>query len=428
MKILFYNHTGKASGAERLLLMILSRLDRGRFDPVVVCPGQETLSKLVSDLGVAVETVAGLDARFTWRADYLVRYLRSFYQVINQVRRKAIDIQPDLIHANSIRSGLVATAATFGLETKVVWHLHDLLPRHPLSTMIRALALLSRRTRMIAVSQAVADNFRGAVFPLRKRISVILNAVDLDQFHTAPNAKQEKRDELQLNKAEPLLGIVGQITPRKGQLELLRAFAQVLIEVPHAMLLVVGAPLFNRDHEYLELLNKTASELGIRQSVRMLGSRSDIAALMQALDLLVINSSAEPFGLVALEAMACGAPVLAAATGGLSEIIEHGKDGWLFPLRDEKALAAAMVSLSHQPIVRARLAEEGRKKVAARFNSDRYLTELQDFYIQNDLKLRRSEEACDAGDSIEPGVEGSGTPGTLDQRKEPAKRATALAR
>src|SRR5450432_4089607 len=152
MKILFYNHTGKTSGAERLLLMILSRLDRGRFVPVVVCPGQESLAKMVSDLGVAVETVAGLEARFTWRFDYLVRYLKSFYQVISQVRRKVISIKPDLIHANSIRSGLVATAATIGLGTTVVWHLHDLLPRHPLSSVIRAFAFLSGRTRMIAVS------------------------------------------------------------------------------------------------------------------------------------------------------------------------------------------------------------------------------------------------------------------------------------
>ena len=361
--------------------MILARLDRDSFDPVVVCPEQESLSKLVSDLRVPLETVAGLEARFTWRGDYLVRYLKSFYQVISQVRRKAIGIKPDLIHANSIRSGLVATAATVGLGTRVVWHLHDLLPRHPLSTLIRAFAVLSGRTRMIAVSQAVAANFRGAFFPLRKRVSVILNAIDLDKFQPAPNAKQEKRDELQLSNAEPLIGIVGQITPRKGQLELLRAFAQALGDLPGAVLLIVGAPLFNRDPEYLDLLNKFASELGIAQNVRMLGSRSDVAAIMQALDLLVINSSAEPFGLVALEAMACGTPVLANATGGLTEIIEHGKDGWLVPLRDENALAAAMVSLSRQPLLRARLVKEGRKKVAARFSSDRYLTELQTFYL-----------------------------------------------
>ena len=173
---------------------------------------------------------------------------------------------------------------------------------------------------------------------------------------------------------------------------MLRAFAQVLVEVPGAVLLIVGAPLFNRDDEYLELLHNVAADLGIAGKVQMLGSRSDVAAIMQALDLLVINSAAEPFGLVALEAMACGTPVLAAATGGLTEIIEHGKDGWMFPPRDEESLAAAIVSLSRQPMLRARLADEGRNTVGSRFNAGRYLTDLQGFYLECDLKSKTFNE------------------------------------
>ncbi len=299
------------------------------------------------------------------------------------MRRKVVSIRPALIHANGIRAGLVATVATLGLGTRVIWHLHDLLPRHPLSTAIRAFACFSRHTRMIAVSQAVADNFRGARPLLRKRVSVILNAIDLDRFQPSVNVRAAKRHELELDETEMVIGIVGQITPRKGQLELMRAFARVLIELPHAVLLIVGAPLFNRDHQYLEVLKRTALDNGLGPSVRMLGARSDVAAIMQSLDLLVVNSSAEPFGLVALEAMACGTPVLAAATGGLSEIIEHGKDGWLILPGDEKTLAAQIVSLSRQPMLRTRLANEGKKKVALSFSSYRYLSELQDFYLES---------------------------------------------
>lgn len=380
MKILFYNHTAQVSGAERLLLMILSRLDRGSFEPVVVCPSPGPLSEMAGDCSAQIESVPTLEARFTWRIDLLSRYLKSFYEVINQLRQKVIGINPDLIHANSIRSGLVATAATVGLRTPVVWHLHDLLPRHPLSTVIRWFALLSGRTRMIAVSQAVAQNFRGTFFPLENRISVILNAIDLDKFYSDPNGGQQKRAELELNQAETLIGIVGQITPRKGQLELLQAFAKVVDDVPATTLLVVGAPLFNGDDEYLELLERTAQDLGIQHRVRMLGARSDVAAIMQALDLLVINSATEPFGLVALEAMACGTTVLATATGGLPEIVEHDKNGWLVPLNDQTSLAEAIVSLVRQPALRLRLAAQAKTSVASRFSAERYLTELQAFY------------------------------------------------
>ena len=150
MKVLFYNHTGQVSGAERLLLMILARIDRDEFAPIVVCPDQDSLSGLVSELGVPAKTIGALKARFTWRVDHLARYCKSFFQVMRQLRLSVRTINPDLIHANSIRAGLVATAATVGLRTPIIWHLHDMLPRHPLSTLIRLTALLSSRTRMIA--------------------------------------------------------------------------------------------------------------------------------------------------------------------------------------------------------------------------------------------------------------------------------------
>ncbi len=379
MRILFYNHTGQASGAERVLLMILARLDRERFDPFVVCPTEGPLMKLAAELAPVV-AVDSLQARFTWRPDHLIGYIRSFLLVIQRFRQKVLNIKPDLIHANSIRAGLVATAATVGLKTRVVWHLHDLLPRHPLSNVIRAFAFLSSRTQMIAVSQAVADNFVGGFSPLKKRVQAILNGIDLEKFQPGKTARNEIREELELDLAEPVIGIVGQLTPRKGQLELVRAFAQTLPDIPQAALLVVGAPLFNRDDEYAALLKQTAQELGIGERVKFTGARSDVGAVMQALDLLVINSSAEPFGLVAVEAMACGTPILAAASGGIPEIIEHGKTGWLVQPGDVLTLAAAMVSLSRQLALREHLAEQGKKHVGSRFSADRYLEELQAFY------------------------------------------------
>lgn len=402
MKVLFYNHTGQVSGAERMLLMILARLDQRDLDPLVICPEQGPLLQMATNLGVPVENVPDLEARFTWRVDRLLRYLKSFLLVIRQLRQKVLSARPDLIHANSIRAGLVATAATLGTGTRVVWHLHDLLPRHPLSTGVRIFAFLCARTRMIAVSMAVKENFGGAIIGLKSRITVILNAIDVDRFQPNEYARQQVRDELNLAETQPVIGIVGQLTPRKGQLELIRAFAKVVEESPSALLLVAGAPLFNRDHEYEQLLKDTSSQLGIGDRVRLLGARNDVGAIMQALDLLVINSSAEPFGLVALEAMASGTPVVAAACDGLAEIIEHGVDGWLVPTGDEETLVASIVSLSQEPALRAQLAEQGKKKVASRFSADRYVAELQAFYRSSaELKSKATAAGSPKGSAGE---------------------------
>ena len=372
-------------GAERLLLTILSRLDRASFQPILICPELGPLRDMVTGLGVPTETAAVLDARFTWRADYVVRYLKSFGRVILDLRRKVVSINPDLIHANSVRAGLVATGATVGLGKRVVWHIHDLLPRHPFNPLIRAVAFLSRRTRMIAVAEASAKRFSGSLPPLRRRVTVIPNGIDLEKYHPNQIAKQKTRTELHLDDDAPVIGIVARITPSKGQLELLRVFARVLCSFPTATLVIAGAPAFNREHEYFELLKQTATELGISSRVRILGARNDVAAIMQALDLLVLNSTSEACCLVALEAMGCGIPVLATNTGGTPEIIEHGSTGWLVSLRDEEALTAGITKLIAEPPLRARLGENGRKHVTSRFSIDRYMTEVQTFYLESDI-------------------------------------------
>lgn len=381
MKIVFYNHTGKVSGAERLLLNASRRLDGVEFERIMVCPADGPLAVLAGEAGMTVHTVANLEARFTWRPGAFLRYGNSFIKVISDFRRKTIELNPDLIHANSIRAGLVATGATLGLKIKVVWHLHDLLPRHPLSSAIRMVAALSKRSRMIAVSQAVRRNFCGLLSPsLHNRITVILNAIDLKNFSAAGNDREEIRKGLLLENGDFAIGIVGQLTPRKGQMELLEAFEKLLRKVPRAVLVIAGAAIFNRDGEYEELLRSIALRLGISHRVRMLGARQDVPEVMRALDLLVVNSRREPFGLVACEAMAVGTPVLATACDGLPEIIDHRRNGWLVPFGDQQALVDALSFLAERPEVRSELAGVAREDVAKRFALERYMNELQAFY------------------------------------------------
>jgi glycosyltransferase involved in cell wall biosynthesis len=380
MKILYYNHTGQVSGAERMLLMILERLELNSFDPVLLCPRSGELAPTAGRLGVTVETVPNLNARFTLNISVLVRYLFSFLQVIRAVRRKVKDLDAALIHANSIRAGLVMTAATIGLEHRVVWHLHDLMPPHPFSTAIRLVALACRRTRMIAVSQAVAKNFVGNFSSMAPRVTTILNGIDLQPFQSQV-VQHDVRREMKLSEGDFVVGIVGQLTPRKGQQELIRAFAAAQQELPQSKLLIVGASLFNRDEEYANDLQEMIAELGLTASVFITGARNDIAAVMQALDLLVVNSKTEPFGLVALEAMAARVPVLAAISGGIPELIDHSQNGWLVAQGNEKELSRALVELGQQPALRRRLGRCGKSVVFGRFSIERYVDDLQSFYL-----------------------------------------------
>jgi L-malate glycosyltransferase len=380
-KLLFYNHTSTVSGAERVLLLIAANLDKTEFESVVLCPAGD-LQTQVKAIGKPCHTVEPLEARFTWRPDLLLRYLASFVRVMRNVRAQVQAIAPDLIHANSIRAGLVMTAATIGLRVPVLWHLHDLLPHHPISTAIRAVVLCAQRVRLLAVSHATAERFRGVLLRLKRVPSrVILNCADTEKFQPDEAARAAIRTELQLDATTPVVGIIGQITARKNQLGVIRAFALVVRELPQAVLLIAGEPLFTAaDQQYAQHLKQVVAELGITHQVRFLGARRDVPALMQALDILVMNSLAEPCGLVVLEGMASGLPVIATAVGGNPEMIHHALSGWLVPSDDAQTLAVEMVNLLRAPLLRRQLGRNARMRVCDQFTIPKYLSEIERFY------------------------------------------------
>ena len=384
-KVLFYSHTGKVSGAENVLLMVIERIDRSRFSPSAVCPADGTLAQEIGEFGVPVKTIDPLEARFTWHIRLLFRYFVSFVSTYKQLRSEISRVDPDLIHANSIRAGLVATAATIGTRIPVFWHLQDELPRHPLSSAIRLLVAASSRVRLIAASRATADSFRGRLlefFRDRTPTRIVHNAIELDKFSGDPRYRDEIREEIGVPPSEFVIGVVGQITPRKGQLELIRSFANSQSRMPSSTLLIVGAPMFNRDDVYLEELRSTTAELGLSNCVRFTGKRTDIVKIMQALDVLVVNSRSEAFVIVALEAMACGTPVIATDVGGIREMIEHKVSGWIVPFGDEPALSKALTVLSHDPDLRSRLSVAGKKVVTKHFHADKFIEDIERFFGQ----------------------------------------------
>ena len=383
MKVLFYNHTGIVSGAERVLSMILNGIDRQRYEPVVVCPPGSDMMELANNAGVRTRGLETLHARFTWRLDRVAQYLFSFSCVIRNARRVVVDESPAFIHANSIRAGLVMAAATIGLKVPVIWHAHDILPRHPLSSCVRLFSALTSRNHILAVSRAVANRFRGTLlrpFAHRVPITVIHNSVDLDRFYPEPGARAKARSALQIENDHLAVGIVGQLTRRKGQLELIEAFAEVARDVPNAVLLIVGSALFNRDEDYADDLVRRANELGVSDKIRFLGSRADVPDLIRAFDVMVVNSHEEPFGLSVLEGLASGKAMLATAVGGNPEMITHGFNGYLVEKENQHALASALLTLLLDRSLRQRLGAAATHDAQQRFSIPRFINEVSSLY------------------------------------------------
>jgi glycosyltransferase involved in cell wall biosynthesis len=383
MKVCYYNHTGKVSGAEKVLFTLLAKMGTG-FESSLIAPESSQVRAFCLKHGIRHLPVRELRARFTINPLRLIQYGLSVIRGILQVRALVKDLSPDLVHANSTRAGMVAFLATIGSGTPVVWHVHDQFRRHPISSAIRFLLAASRRNSVVAVSQATAQDVRGksdSIVTARVAITVIYNGVDVSLFREQPGAVDHFLQAENLADAPFRAVIVGQITPRKGQLGVIQTFARLVYDYsPRAQLLIVGSPVFNDDENYLHLLRSEVERLGIDENVRFMGHRSDVSVILQSSHLLIVNSSSEPFGLVLLEACACATPVLAATVDGVPELIVDGVTGKLFPPGNLDAMLSAMKLLHNDREYAKNLGIAARERTLRHFSEQLFLEQMRQYY------------------------------------------------
>ena len=198
------------------------------------------------------------------------------------------------------------------------------------------------------------------------RIRVIPHGVDLSRFTRALPSREEARAALALPSDAMIAGTFGRFDRGKGQEYLLRAIAALKNDGIEMHALLIGEDTHNERQGYRDVLLALADEHGIADRVHFRPFMADIETAYRALDLFVLTSISETYGLVTIEAMASSLPVIGTGSAGTPEIIDDGTSGILVPPADVPALAAALRALSRDPDLRGTLG------VAARAASERF--------------------------------------------------------
>ena len=194
------------------------------------------------------------------------------------------------------------------------------------------------------------------------KVVVIHNGIDPSPINAAVPA------DLGLPEGSVAIGFTGRLETRKGLLDLMRAWPQVAVEVANAHLVIVGrGPDESRARELI----------GLTPRVHWLGYRTDVPSILKSLDIAVVPSHWEGFGLVAAEAMLAGLPVVAGNASSLPEIVTDGEHGILVPPRDPGALSQALIRLSQDFALRRRMGDRGRASVIERFGINRMVDEFE---------------------------------------------------
>ncbi len=196
----------------------------------------------------------------------------------------------------------------------------------------------SDRLFLVGVSNAIRDDARVALpkFPQRQ-VQTVYNHIDYQSMRGCLLSKEEAREYLQIDKDAFVVGNVGRLHPDKDQATLIDAFAKILPKMPDARLLIMGEGRLRGE------LERQIGELGISQQVELKGRVPDALRLFRAFDVFALSSDYEPFGMVLLEAMAAGIPVVSSNCGGAPEVL--GNAGRLFPVGDSEALALVLLGI-----------------------------------------------------------------------------------
>ena len=237
--------------------------------------------------------------------------------------------------------------------------------------------LLARRLdAMVAISEYIRRNCL-KVYPIPpEKVRVLYYGLGSEVVGSSEKGRAA-RQTLGIAPDELLIGLVAQISPSKRQDLLVEAARRVVRECPKARFVLAGAAT---TPEYAEKIRETVSRAGLSDHVLLTGFWQDIPSLMQALDIAVLTSRGEAFGLVMIEAMANGLPFVGSRSGAIPEVVEHGRNGLLFEPGDPEDLARTLMELAGDPAKRSRMGTEARKTFEDRFTLDREVQETEELY------------------------------------------------
>jgi glycosyltransferase involved in cell wall biosynthesis len=352
-------------GSERQLYELARGLSGGPCEPLVYC-----LSETVEPFGGALRS-QGIPVRVVpRRRRFELRRVRALAKLLREDRI-------DVINSFSQHVNLYAyLAARRARGVPLVTSNRSTEPRRGRRVEQCVDAFVFRRSRWVVVNSSAGSEFTQSMYAVRPdRIVVIPNGVDPKRFDPVgdPGAL---RAELGIPPSAPVAGVVGRLSPEKRVDLFLRAAAQVLSRVPESRFLVVGGGEPRGD------LKALASSLGLGARAIFTGARSDVAALLAAMDLLVLASDFEGLPNSVMEAMAAGRPVVATDLGGCRELVSPGETGFLVPTGSAHALGEKMAAILELPDRGRAMGRAGLERIRIRFGVDLMARRFEELYLR----------------------------------------------
>ncbi|CAM5785194.1 glycosyltransferase [Castellaniella caeni] len=374
--LLFISTSLGTGGAERMLVKIMTRIDRNRFRPCVVSLlDQGTMGAVLADLGIKVVCL---------RMNSFWGLLTAPFRLAALIRRNRYTVIQGWMYHGSMLAwlGRRLAGSRAGLSFGIRHTLVDVQREH-LNTriVIWVVARLARKANVCMFNSKVSLLSHFAYGYRAQRVEVIPNGFEIESYFPNPASGQHLRNMLDLGD-NLVVGLIARFDPAKDHENFLLAAALVHQRLPQVRFVLVGPNVTDEN----TFLRTWVREHDLGDVVLLLGERSDIADLNNLFDVACLTSWMEAFPNVIGEAMACGTPCVVTDVGDARYIV--GDTGRVVPARDAKALAAAILELLMLPVdARQRLGALARNRIVEKFD----MTQVVGAYMHHfDILARES--------------------------------------
>ena len=366
--VVYVHGIGDIGGAEKDLLSYLCLLDRNEFLPHVVCPRAGILIEEVERLHIPVVALQlppwrKLKNRFQvpWAVWKLVKIFRQW--------------NIDIVHVNDYWWAPVSYLAAKICRIPVIVHI-----RQQIEPVRIKQYWLDKPDYLLPVSKDI-ENVVLSMAVTPSHVHVTYSGIDLNRFCHA-ESQYEIRQRYGLKEDQLIIGTVANLFPRKGYEYLLEALVEVKDSIPNISCFIVGEGATSYKKTLVQLVEK----LGLNSNVIFAGFQKNVNQFVNVVDVFVLPSIMEGFGIVLLEAMALRKAIVACRVGGIPEVITDGVTGILVPPKDSNALAKAIVGLITDEKAKQRFGEAARKVVEERFSQEMAMKRIENLY--RDLRIR----------------------------------------
>lgn len=391
IKILYLHAGAELYGADKILLELLTNINKTEFEPTVILPNNGPLIAKIKDKNINVQVLPYPIVRRKFFTPfgilkYIFEYIKYGFILAKFVKKNSIDI----VHINTtaVLEGAFIKVAT-GIP--IVWHVHEIILSPKIMFKFFSLMIQTFSNQIVAVSEATRKRLLQSKTVKQRKIKTIYNGIEsttvisLDKKMVATTLKNK----LSIPQNNKVVGMIGRINSWKGQEDFVKSLEIVFSKNKSTHAVIVGG-VFSGEEYRLQNLKDVVSQSEYSDQIHIVDFSSNVSDFYALFDIFVLPSTRpDPFPTVVLEAMANKLPIVSYNHGGVTEMIEDGVSGRLVDVQNTNLLGKAVSNLLEDEVIATTFGNEAYKRQQKLFSINQFITNFEKVYkteVQNESK------------------------------------------